>query len=130
MTTGKQDDTNATDAMPVGIASTDQLGAGFEPRCRCRACIRERGDSINGMPRLMCEFIVCPYCGDKRCLHAHNHAAPCAKVDLYAHNAWVERMALRAEPASGKNMPQLDAVIALGAWHAPNTAEHRTEARR
>lgn len=25
MTTGEQDDTNGTDAMPVGIASTDQL---------------------------------------------------------------------------------------------------------
>ena len=30
MTTGKQDDTKGTDAMPVGIASTDQLGLAAE----------------------------------------------------------------------------------------------------
>lgn len=30
MTTGKQDNTKGTDAMPVGIASTDQLGAAPE----------------------------------------------------------------------------------------------------
>jgi hypothetical protein len=63
-------------------------------------------------------MVVCPECGDKRCLHAHNHLAPCATVDLYAHNAWVERMALRTEPATGDDMPQLAAVVALGAWDA------------
>jgi hypothetical protein len=107
-------------ATPAALRLSEGLGAAPEARCRCRACIRERGDTINGLPRLMCEFIVCPHCGDKRCLHAHNHAVPCAKVSLYEHNAWVERMALRTDPASGEDMPQLDAVIALGAWKAPN----------
>ena len=77
------------------------------PEIEYRAC---------GVQRLKVEMVVCPYCGDKRCLRAHNHAAPCAKVDLYAHNAWVERMALRTVPASGDYMPQIDSVIALGAW--------------
>ena len=36
-------------------------------------------------------MVVCPECGDKRCVHAADHDAPCAKVDIYAHNAWVER---------------------------------------
>lgn len=120
MTTGKQDDTKGTVAMPVGIASTDQLGAGLESLCGCRRCVdeRQRGKGLV----LQWYMVVCPYCGDKRCLHAHNHEAPCAKADLYAHNAWVERMALRSDPASGDDMPQLDAVIALGAFKAPNVA--------
>ena len=37
MTTGKQDDTKGTDAMPVGIASTDQLGAAPK-RAVCAYC--------------------------------------------------------------------------------------------
>lgn len=41
-------------------------------------------------------MIVCPVCGDKRCVHASNHDAPCAQTDIYAHNAWVERAALEA----------------------------------
>lgn len=36
---------------------------------------------------------VCPTCGDKRCVHAKDHEAPCAKDDIYAHNLWVERHA-------------------------------------
>ena len=32
MTTGEQDSSKGTDAMPVGIASTDQLGAGSDAR--------------------------------------------------------------------------------------------------
>lgn len=67
--------------------------------CACRRCIKERGDTVHGMPRLLAEMIVCPHCGDKRCVHATNHAAPCAKVDLYAHNAWVEHALAVAERA-------------------------------
>ena len=59
--------------------------------CNCRSCIVQRGDKVHGMPRLNAEMIVCPHCGDKRCVHAEDHDAPCAKVDIYAHNAWVER---------------------------------------
>ena len=99
------------DATPAKVRLTDWLGAGAE-----------RGDTVHGLPRLMTKMIVCEHCGDKRCLHAHSHSAPCAKVDLYAHNAWVERMALRSAPASGDDMPQPDAVIALGAWKALNAA--------
>ena len=103
------DDKSATAA--AGPALSEWLGAGGEARCWCRAC---------NPRRLEFRFVVCPMCGDKRCIHAHNHAAPCAKVSLYEHNAWVERMALRTDPASGQGMPQLAAVIALGAWNAPN----------
>ena len=88
-------------AGPDGSALSEGLGAGAEARCWCRACERKtaaaaigRGDFFGLMPR----FIVCPHCGDKRCLHAWSHDAPCAKADLYAHNAWVERIALRANP--------------------------------
>ena len=41
MTTGKQDDTNGTHAMPVGIASTDQLCAA--PK-RCTDRVKCQGD--------------------------------------------------------------------------------------
>lgn len=46
-------------------------------QCRCCACIRERGDTIHGLPRELCEFIVCQTCGNKRCPHATNHRHAC-----------------------------------------------------
>lgn len=49
----------------------------YEPVCNCRTCIEQRGDTINGLPRLMCEFIVCPTCGNKRCPHATDHRHEC-----------------------------------------------------
>ena len=99
-------------AGPDGSAFSEELGTSARARCWCLACEPQTVFSAR--------FVVCPVCGDKRCLHANNHAAPCAKTDIYAHNAWVERMALRAAPSSGHLMPQLDAVIALGAWEVPN----------
>lgn len=33
---------------------------------------------VNGMPRLMCEMVLCPKCGDKRCPHADDHHNDCA----------------------------------------------------
>lgn len=112
----------STEATPANVGSNAGLGAVSGARCWCRAC--EPQTVFNA------RFVVCPVCGDKRCLHAHNHAAPCAKADIYAHNAWVERMALRTDPASGQDMPQLDAVIALGAWEAPNGHTNRTDPAR
>ncbi|MFY9326479.1 MAG: hypothetical protein WAO76_00425 [Georgfuchsia sp.] len=35
------------------------------------------------------KMTVCPVCGDKRCVHALNREAPCAKADIYTHNSWV-----------------------------------------
>lgn len=104
-----------------------------DDQCWCRACERKtaatamgRGDFFGALPR----FIVCPICGDKRCLHAADHSAPCAKADLYAHNAWVERMALRSQPRDRRDTTTCDpaAVIALGAWGLP-TAGYATEGR-
>jgi hypothetical protein len=45
--------------------------------CDCRGCIADRGDKIGGLPRLMCEMIVCAECGNKRCPHADNHQNAC-----------------------------------------------------
>lgn len=42
------------------------------------------------MPLSALKMIVCPVCGDKHCVHAKDHDAPCAKADIYAHNAWVD----------------------------------------
>lgn len=47
------------------------------PDCRCRRCIRERGDMIHGLPREMAEFIVCQQCGNKRCPYANDHRHAC-----------------------------------------------------
>ena len=55
----------------------------LEARCRCAVC---RPMTLDCM-----RMIVCPDCGDKRCVHAADHAAPCAKTDIYAHNAWVQK---------------------------------------
>ena len=71
--------TNLAGASPV-----DQLvRPGSEARCWCLRCEPLRFDAMR--------MVVCPECGDKRCVHAGDHDAPCAKSDLYAHNAWVER---------------------------------------
>lgn len=45
--------------------------------CRCRSCLRERDEQINGLPAEMCLLIVCPQCGNKRCPHANDHRNPC-----------------------------------------------------
>lgn len=64
-------------------------------QCQCRRCLRERneGKTMGDFfaPAEARRMIVCPECGDKRCVHAYDHEAPCAKTDLYGHNAWVER---------------------------------------
>lgn len=49
----------------------------MESNCNCTECISVRGDSINGIPRLMCEMIVCETCGNKRCPRASNHRNDC-----------------------------------------------------
>jgi len=63
--------------------------------CQCRQCLRDRGEGTHMqwgfVPAEATRMIVCQVCGDKRCIHALNHEAPCAKEDIYAHNAWVER---------------------------------------
>lgn len=45
--------------------------------CGCRRCIEERGDTINGLPRLVGEMVVCTRCGSKRCPHAADHRHSC-----------------------------------------------------
>ena len=45
--------------------------------CNCVSCIERRGDQINGLPRLMCEMIVCSICRNKRCPHATDHRNTC-----------------------------------------------------
>ena len=78
------------DEKPACAASglTDML-------CQCRQCLRDRAEGTHMqwgfVPAEATRMIVCPVCGDKRCIHAMNHIAPCAKADIYGHNAWAER---------------------------------------
>ena len=52
--------------------------------CPCRAC---QDDQISKQtvfagltfPYSMTHMVVCPQCGNKRCLHAHNHRYVCSK---------------------------------------------------
>lgn len=87
-------------------ASTTDTGNGVfsagETQCTCLACIK-RYDlrSEGGLPLSMTRMIVCPVCGDKRCLHAKNHEAPCAKYDIYAHNTWIEQNMIPKEHKIG-----------------------------
>lgn len=46
-------------------------------RCGCRMCIRERDESVGGLPREMAQMIVCEVCGNKRCPHANDHRNAC-----------------------------------------------------
>ena len=80
-------------------------------KCWCTTC---RPITFTDM-----RFVVCPVCGDKRCIHAASHEAPCAKADIYAHNAWVQRIILRAQPAPENAPPDETAMLALGAWQRP-----------
>ncbi len=48
-----------------------------EGLCGCRRCIEDRGDTINGLPRLAGEMVVCKTCGSKRCPHAADHRHSC-----------------------------------------------------
>jgi hypothetical protein len=84
--------------QPGIVRLTDGLGAGAEAPCTCRRCVREADIRWNGFPLDMTMMIVCSVCGDKRCVHAKDHRAPCAKADIYAHNTWVERNLLFAPP--------------------------------
>ena len=45
--------------------------------CSCHSCINRRGDMIGGLPRQMCEMILCPSCGNKRCPRANFHENVC-----------------------------------------------------
>lgn len=63
------------------FATLGSTGQGM--RCWCERC---RPVTIDDM-----RMVICPSCGDKRCVHARDHEAPCAKDDLFAHNAWVEK---------------------------------------
>lgn len=62
-----------------------------EARCWCKTC---RPITMDDM-----RFVVCHNCGDKRCVHATYHEAPCAKTDIYAHNSFVERRHIRQHAA-------------------------------
>ena len=64
------------------------MDADLEAETKCW-CIKCRPITVTDM-----RMVVCPTCGDKRCIHALNHDAPCAKDDLYAHNIWVEDLVL------------------------------------
>lgn len=70
------------------------LSALTDVLCQCRQCLRDRGEGTHMqwgfVPTEAIRMIVCPVCGDKRCVHAIDHRAPCAKADIYGHNAWVE----------------------------------------
>ncbi len=108
-----------TEGPPVDLGSTEVLGAGPEARCWCVTC---RPITFADM-----RFVVCPECGDKRCIRAVSHEAPCAKTDLYAHNAWVERILLRSQRAPANSAPDEPGMVALGAWQAPNVPMSRTQ---
>lgn len=79
-------------------------------------------------------MIVCQTCGDKRCVHAKDHAAPCAKTDIYAHNAWVERnaapQATPPAPAEQERESTADALLIVesyGPWGPDLNDAHRRQ---
>ena len=45
------------------------------------------------------KMIVCPTCGDKRCVHATDETATCAQRDIYEHNLWVQKRIAELEAA-------------------------------
>jgi hypothetical protein len=45
--------------------------------CDCRACLKERGEEIFGVPAAQAMMILCETCGNKRCPHATDHRHAC-----------------------------------------------------
>lgn len=58
-------------------ADIDAAIEASKPQCDCLTCIRERGDTIDGLPHELCEMIVCTTCGNKRCPKANDHRNAC-----------------------------------------------------
>ena len=61
-----------------------------ERTCWCSTCLPVTLDDMR--------MVACHVCGDKRCVHAKDHSAPCARHDIYAHNSWVEQHLLFKPP--------------------------------
>jgi hypothetical protein len=80
---------NQEDEQAQGAKSNDGLGA--TSSCTCLACIKTHDIRMDEIPLNLARMIVCPICGDERCIHAKDHNAPCAISDIYAHNLWVEK---------------------------------------
>lgn len=50
--------------------------------CQCRQCLRDRDERNPSMPEFPAEtgiFIVCEWCGNKRCPHATDHRLECRR---------------------------------------------------
>lgn len=54
----------------ASVSSSDGL-------CGCLQCLRDRKETVHGLPMEMCRMIVCEYCGNKRCPHATDHRNAC-----------------------------------------------------
>jgi hypothetical protein len=107
---------NAMDAAAPSPQAQAQQGL---TECWCTTC---RPITLGDM-----RFVACPTCGDKRCVHAKNHAAPCAMNDIYEHNLWVERE-LRASTAAAPSPVPAGFKLLQDTTHAqrswPEDASH------
>lgn len=114
------DQARGDEVRPGSVSKASASEEGRYTRCWCRACEKAERSASGGLtPFVGVRMIVCPVCGDKRCVHAHSHAAPCAKDDLYAHNAWVERILERVIPSGASDRAEPTDAVALGEWARP-----------
>jgi hypothetical protein len=81
-----------------------QIAPRAQPACGCGKCY-----PMNYADPASIRMIVCPVCGDKRCVHAKDHAAPCAMSNIYEHNLFVERSA-QPPHSSGQDQDARDAA--------------------
>lgn len=67
-----------------------------ERPCRCRQCLRDRGEGmvVNGrwLPAELTELTLCQVCGDKRCPRAEDHRNECAGSNESGHSGECERI--------------------------------------
>ncbi len=59
-------------APPLGLGSSEGLGAGAEARCWCHTC-----RPVSMTPPEDMRMVLCPDCGNKRCPKANNHGHAC-----------------------------------------------------
>ena len=77
----------AKDGALKGWLARSSISDQPQKACWCQKC---RPITMNDS-----RMVVCPSCGDKRCVHAKDHEAPCAKDDIFAHNNYVEKLTWR-----------------------------------
>lgn len=115
---------NREPAPPLGLGSSEGLGAGAEARCWCHTC-----RPVSMAPPENMRMVLCPDCGNKRCPKADDHRNACTNSNeprqpgsAYPAAPWVRSNGMRLEdfPPWQEGVPEVSGK-------APNTEVQRRQ---